>query len=139
MTSAMAVVYATKSNMELKAAAEIQNNGVHSEVPFDDSGSRRKVTAPGYVFAGREVVLPFAKHVKRKIGYANPGDIVHLYVLKLERRADEVIPFSIGQSVRHGEIPAKVIDVRGRFCRIETYLLGKTHTQTIHYTKLRPG
>lgn len=139
MTSAMAVVYATKPNMEMKAAAELQDHGVHCEVPFDDSGARRRVTAPGYVFAGREVVLPFAQHVKRKIGYAAPGDIVHLYVLKRERRADEVIPFSVGQSVRHGEVPARVVDVRGRFCRIETHMLGKTHTQTIHYTKLRPG
>ena len=55
------------------------------------------------------------------------------------RAADVQCPYSVGQSVFRGEVPGKVIEIRGRTCIIETTMLGKPHTQAIPYAQLRPG
>lgn len=81
----------------------------------------------------------FSKHAAHVVGEVSRLEIRSLYPTRARRRADETIPFRIGQTVYRGEIPAKVIAISGRVCLIETDLLGKTHRQSIHYSQLRPG
>lgn len=134
-----AVAYKTKPNFEHKAARELESLGVNAVVPFDDSGKRKRVTAPGYVFAGRPVSCAFLKHVRHEVGRVRPSDLANLYVFKPRRRAEESCPYVVGQTVYKGEVAAKVLEIRGRTCIIETVLLGKAHSQAIPYAQLRPG
>ncbi len=46
------------------------NRVVTDQTGFGDTGKRKRVTAPGYVFAGRELQAAFVKHVKHKVGLA---------------------------------------------------------------------
>jgi len=134
-----AVVYRTASNYEGKACRELQRLGINAIAPWDESGKRAKITAPGYIFAAREVTNAFLKHVKQKVGEAPVADVARLYVLKPKRRAEETNPFTAGQSAYRGEIAVTIASTSGRFCRIEWDMLGKRQTQSIHYTQLRPG
>lgn len=134
-----AVVYRTASNFEGKACRELQRLGINAIAPWDESGKRAKVTAPGYIFAAREVTHAFLKHVKQKVGEASVADVARLYVMKPKRRAEEANPYTAGQPAYRGEIAVTVASTSGRFCLIEWEMLGKRQTQSIHYTQLRPG
>lgn len=133
-----AVVYKTRPNHEHKAAKEIEQRGINAVVPWDDSGKRKRVTAPGYVFAGRELRAAFLKHVQHRVGFVRVDTLANLYVMKPKPSREEN-PYSVGQQVLYGEVPAKVIDVRGRACIVAWVMCGKQHSQSIHYTQLRPG
>lgn len=134
------VVYRTASNFEHKAARELQELGIPAAVPYDDTGKRKRVTAPGYVFAGRELHAAFVKHVRHKVGTARIDEVARLYLTKPKRRAeDDVNPYQAGDRATKGEIEVEVISTSGRSCLIAYEMLGKRHTQAIHYTQLRPG
>lgn len=141
-----AVVYRTAPQMEHKAAQELREAGARAYVARDRSTKRNpftgkpRATAPGYVFSDRACTIAFAKHVKSPVGTALKNEIANLYIARPVRRVEtERNPYSAGQAVLRGEIPAKVVSTSGRFCLIETTMLGKTHTQSIHYTQIRPG
>lgn len=135
-----AVVYRTASNYEGKACRELQRLGINAIAPWDESGKRAKVTAPGYIFAQREVTNAFIKHVKNKVGLASVADVARLYVMKPKRRVEtDFNPFKSGQPAYRGEIAVTVASTSGRFCLIEWDMLGKRQSQSIHYTQLRPG
>lgn len=135
-----AVVYKTASNYEGKACRELAELGINAIAPWDESGDRAKITAPGYIFAAREVRHAFLKHVRGKpLGTASVADVARLYVLKPKRRAEEANPYQPGQTVLKGEIPVTIASTSGRFCLIEWDMLGKRQSQSIHYTQLRPG
>lgn len=137
--TAKAVVYKTKPNHEHKAARELEQHRINAVVPFDDTGKRKRVTVPGYVFAGRELQAAFVKHVGHKVGTAPIDSIARLYLFKDAAPPRNDNPFKPGDIATRGETPVKVVSISGRACRIEWTMLGKTHTQSIHYTQLRPG
>ncbi len=68
------IAYRTPPNYEKRAAEEIEQQGATATVPWDDSGSRVKVTAPGYVFSSRAVSRAFTKHVREYLGRAPLAD-----------------------------------------------------------------
>jgi hypothetical protein len=139
MSTARAIVYKTKPNFEHKAARELEQHNINAVVPFDDTGKRRKTTVPGYVFAGRALQAVFVKHVGKAVGTTPIDAIARLYLFKQRSapRADN--PFKAGDKAIKGEIAVIVISTSGRTCRVRWTMLGKTHTQSIHYTQLRPG
>ena len=139
MSTAKAVVYKTLSNFEHKAARELQQHGINAVVPYDDTGKRRRTTAPGYVFAGRELHAAFVKHVGHKVGHASTDAIARLYLFKPKAPPRAENPFKPGDTAIRGELAVKVVSTSGRACLIAWDMLGKTHTQSIHYTQLRPG
>ncbi|MEQ1670122.1 MAG: hypothetical protein ABL893_04610 [Hyphomicrobium sp.] len=134
-----AIAYKTKPNFEGKAARELESLGINAVVPYDDTGKRKRVTAPGYVFAGRVVSNAFLRHVKGKVGPVRPGDLVCLYVFKPRARPAPSNPFSIGQPVLIGEIPGTIASTEGSKCLVAVSMLGKSHVRTLHYSRLRPG
>ena len=140
-----AVVYRTAPQQEHKAAQELREAGARAYVARDRSTKRNpftgkpRATAPGYVFSDRACQIAFAKHVKSKVGLASKAELGRLYLARPRRQSDDVVPFKVGQSVMKGELAAKIVAISGRACRIEWNMLGKTHTQSIHYTQLRPG
>lgn len=97
--TATAIVYRTAPNMEHKAACELKQHGINAVVPYDDSGKRKRVTAPGYVFAGRSLHSAFVKHVRQKVGQTPVDAIARLYVLK-PAPEPKARPFGIGDRVR---------------------------------------
>ena len=123
--------------MEFRAAREIREAGGKAYVPRDRSQKRKTPVARGYVFATYKPA--FAKHARSAVGAVRTAELARLYQERQRRRADEACPYAIGQPVYKGEVPAKVIDIRGRTCIIETMLLGKPHKQAIPYAQLRPG
>lgn len=140
MTTATAVIYKTRPNYERKGIAEVAEHGVHAFTAYDESGKRAKVTAPGYIFANRNVQAAFLRHVRSKpMGRASLADIGNLYVRKdvVPARTDN--PFLPGQMAMRGEVAVKVEEIRGRSCIIAWEMLGKRMTQAIHYSQLRPG
>ena len=146
MSNNRAVVYRTAPQMEHTAAQELREAGARAYVGRDRSAKRNpftnkpRATAPGYVFSDRACHIAFAKHVKTPVGVASKTELANLYIGRpIQRRAEEANPYSAGQTVLRGEIPAKVVSTSGRFCLIATDMLGKTHMQSIHYTQLRPG
>ena len=95
-----AVVYRTASNYEGKACRELQRLGVNAIAPWDESGERAKITAPGYVFAQRAVSHAFLRHVKGKpLGTANVADVANLYVMKPPPPPKEK-PYEVGDVIR---------------------------------------
>lgn len=139
-----AVVYRTAPNMEHKAAAELREAGIRAYVGRDRGAKRnpftgkRRVVAPGYVFAAGACQRAFAKHVKGQLGKIDRAELGRLYIAK-PKPAREQNPYGVGQKVLYGEVPAKVVDVRGRSCVIAWVMCGKQHSQAIHYAQLRPG
>ena len=85
------------------------------------------------------IQTPFARFLRAAIGTANLADVMRLFQFPQGRRAEEVCPFKIGDVVLLGLVPAKVVAISGRIARVEFQMAGKTHTQSIAYTKLRPG
>lgn len=140
------IAYRVAPNCEHRAATELRQAGIKAYVPRDRGGRRNPFTkarpapAPGYVFAERHYRPAFEKHVKSAVGTVAKDDIGRLYLRRhVIRRADEACPYHVGQTVRVGEVPATVIEIRGRTCIVETMLLGKQHRQAISYAQLRPG
>lgn len=137
---ATAIAYKTMPNYEHKAADELERIGINAVVPYDDSGKRKRVTAPGYVFAGRAVSSAFLKHVKGKVGHVRVNDLANLYVFKPKPVGhSKPNPFSIGQSVMIGEVPGVIASTDGHKCQVAVTMLGKQHLRTMHYSRLRPG
>lgn len=144
--SKITVVYRTAPQQEHKAAQELREAGARAYVGRD-RGSRRnpftgkpRATAPGYVFSDRACALAFAKHVKSKVGIASKSDLGRLYLARPQRRADtDTNPFKVGDTAIKGEMAVKIVSTSGRACLIAFEMMGKTHTQSIHYTQLRPG
>ena len=129
--------YRVPPQMEFKAAAELRQAGIRAYVPRDHGSPRKAPIARGYVFSAYKPA--FAKHVAGRIGSVAIPELARLYLKRPRRRGEEAIPYVVGQAVRIGEIPGKVIEIRGRCCIVETSLLGKQHSQAIHYTQLHPG
>jgi hypothetical protein len=134
-----AILYKAPPNREKAAAREIERQGINAIVPWDETGKRARVTAPGYVFAGSAVDTSYTKHVRQRMGAVSIADIAAMYIRKPERRSDAENPFEPGQKALKGDIPVTVVHVSGRLCRIEWDMLGKRQTQSIHYSQLRPG
>lgn len=132
-------IHAAPSGREHKAAAEAEAAGARASIPLDRTGQRPRRTIPGYVGVDRPVHLPFAQHIRAAIGTAPLGEWMRLFLFPVERRAEEQCPYRVGDVVLLGLVPAKVVEVRGRMCRVAFHLAGKTHTQSIAYNKLRPG
>jgi hypothetical protein len=122
---------------EWKAARELRDHGIKAYVPRDPGSDRKAPLARGYVFSTHNPA--FSKHVRQHVGRVTSAELARLYVKRQRRRAQEVCPYSVGQIVYKGEIQAKVIEIRGRTCIVETILLGKAHSQAIPYAQLRPG
>lgn len=134
------IAYRTAPQMERKAAAELRQAGIKACIPLDLSAGRRAPTARGYVFARAVYSNAFAKHVKgRPIGVVAKDELARLYLARTRRQSEVSVPFAVGQSVLKGEVPGVVVSISGRICRVETTMLGKTHTVSIHYSQLRPG
>ena len=129
--------YRVAPQMEFKAAKELRDAGIRAYVPRVPGAKRREPVARGYVFSGAKPA--FAKHVRSAVGPVSGTELARLYLKRQTRRADERNPFSVGQNVSRGEVPAKVIAISGRTVRIETVMLGKQHQVAIHYSQLRPG
>jgi hypothetical protein len=81
----------------------------------------------------------FAKHVRQHVGRVTSAELARLYVKRHRRAVEQPNPYSPGQTVYRGEVPATVISISGRMCVVETKLLGKDITQALHYSQLRPG
>ncbi len=121
---------------ERKAAQELREHGVRAYVPRDRNDRRRSPIARGYVFTTSKPA--FAKHVRSKVGDCERSEVLRLCP-KLRRQARQGNPFRPGDTAIKGEITVRVASVSGRACRIEWIMLGKTHSQSVHYTQLRPG
>ena len=146
MSNRAVVVYRTAPNLEHKAAAELREAGARAYVARDRSTRRNpftrqpRATAPGYVFSDRACTIAFAKHVKSSIGSASKAEMANLYIGRPQRRADtDQNPYRAGQPAFRGETAVTVTSTSGRFCCIEYDMCGKRHSQSIHYTQLRPG
>jgi hypothetical protein len=122
---------------EWKAARELREHGIRAYVPPDHTAKRKSPIARGYVFANHKPA--FAKHVRGKIGPVKPADLARLYRERKRRAEEEPNPYSVGQQVYRGEVPAKVISISGRMCVVQTTLIGRDITQALHYSQLRPG
>lgn len=131
--------YRVAPQMEHRAAREIREAGLGAILPLDRSGKRAKVTAPSYVFADGPFRRAFAKHVKRELGPTPLDDVMRLFVFPPERKAEQDCPYTVGQQVMVGEVPATIVEIRGRIARVTFVMAGKTHTQSIAYAKLKPG
>ena len=140
-----AVVYRTAPQMEHKAAQELREAGARAYVARDRATKRNpftgkpRATAPGYVFSDRSCQIAFAKHVKSKVGIASKSELARLYLGRPQPAPRAENPFKVGDAAFRGELAVKVISTSGRACLIAFDLCGKTHTQSIHYTQLRPG
>lgn len=122
---------------EWKAAQELRESGVRAYVPRDPAANRKAPVARGYVFSAAKPA--FAKHVRSRVGTVTTVELARLYLKRQRRAKEEPNPFTVGQQVYRGEVPAKVISISGRMCVVETKLLGKDITQALHYSQLRPG
>lgn len=141
-----ALVYRCPPNSEHKAAHELRQAGIRAYVPRDRGGKRSPFTgkppapAPGYVFARGALSAAYAKHVRgAPLGEVSKAELGRLYLDKPKRRADEASPFKVGQRVLIGELSGTVSAIRGRMCIVAVSLFGKTHSQAIHYSRIRPG
>ena len=122
---------------EWKAAQELREAGIRAYVPREATASRKAPVARGYVFSAAKPA--FAKHVRSRVGTVTTAELARLYIKRQRRAKEEANPYSAGQAVYRGEVPAKVISISGRMCVVETKLLGKEITQALHYSQLRPG
>lgn len=122
---------------EWRAAQELREAGVRAYVPRDPAAVRKAPLARGYVFSAAKPA--FAKHVRSRVGTVTTAELARLYLKRQRRGKEEANPFSVGQQVYRGEVPAKVISISGRMCVIETQLIGRDITQALHYSQLRPG
>jgi hypothetical protein len=122
---------------EWKAAQELREAGVKAYVPRDPGAKRKIPLARGYVFSAAKPA--FAKHVRSRVGTVTTSELARLYLKRQRRAAETPNPYSVGQTVYRGEVPATVISISGRMCVVETKLLGKDITQALHYSQLRPG
>ena len=140
-----AIVYRTPPQSEHKAAQELREAGIRAYVPRDRGSRRSPFTGkhlspcPGYVFAKGALASAYAKHVRAPLGVVSKAELYRLYIGRPQRRAAESIPFSIGQSVRVGELAGTITDIRGRMCVVLVSLFGRTHSQALHYSRIRPG
>lgn len=74
------LVYPAPPNREHKGARELREKGAMTILPDDTTGKRRRVTAPGYVFADRAVDTTFAKHVRPRMpGRANIDAVMRMF------------------------------------------------------------
>lgn len=140
------IAYRTPPNAEHKAAQELREHGIRAYVPRDRGAKRSPITgkpkapAPGYVFARSAMASAYAKHVRgAPLGRVSQAELGRLYLSRPQRRAADVIPFTIGQQVHIGELSGTITDIRGRMCVVLVSLFGKTHSQAIHYSRIRPG
>ena len=103
-------------------------------------GERIKAYGPPeggrYTFSG--AVPAFCKHAATVIGEVNRGAIGVLYP-KRQKPVRQENPFKPGDKATKGDLSVNVVSVSGRTCLIAFEMIGKTHTQSIHYTQLRPG
>ena len=146
MSNRAVVVYRTAPNFEHKAAAELREAGARAYVARDRSTRRNpftgkpRATAPCYVFSDRTCSIAFAKHVKSLLGTASKAELANLYISRPQRRAEtDQNPYRAGQPAFRGETAVMVTSTSGRFCCVEYDMCGKRHSQSIHYTQLRPG
>lgn len=148
MTDQLTVYHIPKPQTEFKAAQEMDRGGFSYVLPSEKIERRtagRKPTVRNVPLM--RSYLPAngkprdAKYVGRAIGTVDRVEIIKLQANadRLQRRSVEIIPFKPGQTAFKGDIPVRVASITGRFCRIEWDMLGKRQTQSIHYTKLRPG
>lgn len=128
--------YRVPPMMERKAAQELREAGSRAYLPRDRNDPRRSPIARGYIFTNWKPA--FAKHVKGKVGDCLRSEVLRICP-KLRRQERNDNPFKVGETAIRGETPVKVVSISGRACRIEWTMLGKIHTQSIHYTQLRPG
>ena len=128
--------YRVPPMMERKAAQELRDAGSRAYLPRDRNDPRRSPIARGYVFTNYKPA--FAKHVRSKVGDCSRAEVLRICT-KLRRQERNDNPFKPGDTATRGETPVKIVSTSGRACRIEWTMLGKTHTQSIHYTQLRPG
>jgi len=139
------VIYRTASNFEHKAARELEQHGIPAAVPYDDSGKRKRVTAPGYVFAGRELHAAFVKHVGHKVGTAKIDEIARLYVLK--PRAITPDPLKVGDHVKikvgpFADKAGPITAERGRKAwsvDLSTHSMGTVTVHTSNLIRIDPG
>lgn len=137
--------YRVAPQMEFKAANELREDGHRAYVPRSRNRKASRFTgrfwpiAPGYVFSDAVAKSAWAKHVKSQLGPVNPRELARLYEGRASRRADTPCPYVVGQSVMIGEVPGRVVEIRGRTCRVAVTMMGKQHVTAIHYEKLRPG
>jgi hypothetical protein len=122
---------------EWKAARELRDHGIRAYVPRDPASDRKAPAARGYVFSSHKPA--FAKHVRGKVGNVAPAELARLYVKRQLRAVEQPNPYSPGQTVYRGEVPATVISISGRMCVVRTTMLGKEISQALHYSQLRPG
>lgn len=122
---------------EWKAARELREAGIKAYVPRDHAAKRRAPVARGYVFSAAKPA--FAKHVRDRVGAVTTAELARLYIKRQRRASEPHNPYSAGQKVYRGEVPAIIVSTSGRVCLIETTMLGKPHRISIHYTQLRPG
>lgn len=141
-----ALVYRCPPNSEHKAAQELRQAGIRASVPRNRAGKRNPftkmppATAPGYVFAKGALSVAYAKHVRgAPIGDAPVSAVLRLYIDKPKRLADEPSPFEVGQRVMIGKVSGTVLEIRRCICIVAVSLFGKTHSQAIHYSRIRPG
>lgn len=122
---------------EWKAAQELREAGVRAYVPRDPAANRKTPVARGYVFSAHKPA--FAKHVRGRVGTVTTAELARLYLKRQRRAKEEANPYTVGQAVYRGEVPATVISISGRMCVVRTMMLGKDITQALHYSQLRPG
>lgn len=128
--------YRTPPLMERKAMEELRQAGSRAYLPRDRNDPRRSPIARGYIFTNYKPA--FAKHVRGKVGECQRSEVLRLCP-KLRRQDREENPFKPGDTAFKGELAVKVLSTSGRACLIAFEMIGKTHTQSIHYTQLRPG
>jgi len=136
--------YRVPPMMERKAAQELREAGSRAYLPRDRNDPRRSPIARGYVFTNYKPA--FAKHVRSKVGDCSRAEVLRICT-KLRRQERNDNPFKPGDTASMPSLTlpdgkpmlVKIVSTSGRACRIEWTMLGKTHTQSIHYTQLRPG
>lgn len=136
-------VFPIKSQSWKKALDEMRRDGHRAYYPRDCSRERRPGVYKGYALGtGRPAD---AIYVRASIGVVEHGVARQMLLTgRVRSRSPRVEnPFKPGDkvlfSLLRADVQATVTETRSRTCRIAYDMLGKTHTQAINYTQLRPG
>ena len=138
-------IYPISAQAWRKSLAEIRRSGNRAYLARDCSRVERRAPLFGaYAIATGKPAE--AVYVRKAIGIIEKGTANQMLLTgRVRKRAPRSEnPYKAGDRVviargAFAELRAEVLETRGRTCLIAHELIGKTHTQAISYTQLRPG
>jgi hypothetical protein len=150
MTSTF-IAYRVAPQMEFKAAEEVQRSGIPyrlltETVTTRRTGNRKPTERTVPIM---RCYLPAAgkprdaKYIKSAVGPVPEAQLIRMSITmdRIQRRkAGQVVPYRVGQAGSIGDVPAVVADINGEEITVVWEMIGgKQHTQTMHYSRFRPG